>query len=230
MPTLMGDQLTGLARCPHCGVASPVFLLVWHATEPRKSAADQINRGVRGQYWKLYFCTTCAMPVVAGSWPVLARYTPQGNYVGDTVPHPGEALFLFPKVSGIDKSVPERVRRYLSQAKEAVHTPDGAVMLCASAVDATLKEKGYTEGSLYVRIEKAVAAHLLTPDMAKWAHSVRLDANDPRHADEKRPHLTQTEAQQAIEFTDSLVEILFILPARVSAGINATEDAPKGGK
>ena len=62
--------------------------------------------------------------------------------------------------------------------------PAGAVMLAASSVDAMLKEKGYNEGSLYARIGQARDDHLITADMAEWAHEVRLDANDQRHADE----------------------------------------------
>jgi hypothetical protein len=219
----IGDQLTGLTRCPHCGVANPVFLRAWRAENARKGATEQLDANMQGYYWSLFFCTTCAMPVVASGYPVLSKIDGRGNLIGEVQTLPGEALYLFPKVTGVDQSIPERVRRYLSQAIEAVHAPDGAVMLCASAVDAMLKEKGYVDGSLYTRIEQAVSAHSLTPDMAKWAHRVRLDANDPRHADEQRPHLTEQEARQVIEFTESLAEILFILPARVSAGITAAE-------
>ena len=57
-------------------------------------------------------------------------------------------------------------------------------MLAASAVDAMLKVKGYKDGSLYQRIKDAAAGHIITADMATWAHQVRLDANDQRHADE----------------------------------------------
>jgi hypothetical protein len=41
-------------------------------------------------------------------------------------------------------------------------------MLCASAVDAMLKEKGYEEGTLNQRIDKAVEDHLLTKEMGTW--------------------------------------------------------------
>ena len=57
-------------------------------------------------------------------------------------------------------------------------------MLSASSVDAMLKVKGYKDGSLYQRIKDAAAGHIITEDMATWAHQVRLDANDERHADE----------------------------------------------
>jgi hypothetical protein len=42
-------------------------------------------------------------------------------------------------------------------------------MLAASAVDAMLKQRGYTEGSLYARIEKAANDNVLTSEMAPWA-------------------------------------------------------------
>ena len=42
-------------------------------------------------------------------------------------------------------------------------------MLCASAVDAMLKEKGHQDGTLNQRINKAVEDHLLTQEMGDWA-------------------------------------------------------------
>ena len=86
-----------------------------------------------------------------------------------------------------------------------------------------LKEKGYKDGSLYKRIEKAVADNLITADMAKWAHQVRLGANDERHADEETAMPTVADAKQSIEFTQTLAELLFVLPAKVYRGIEATK-------
>ncbi len=51
-------------------------------------------------------------------------------------------------------------------------------MLAASSIDAMLKEKGYKVGGLYDRIKQAAKDHLITDEMAAWAHDVRLDAND----------------------------------------------------
>jgi hypothetical protein len=67
---------------------------------------------------------------------------------------------------------------------ESLGQPVGSVMLSTSAIDAMLKVEGYTEGTLYARIDKAAEDHVITDDMVKWAHQVRLDANDQRHADE----------------------------------------------
>jgi Domain of unknown function (DUF4145) len=92
-------------------------------------------------------------------------------------------------------------------------------MLCASAVDAMLKAHGYEKGWLNERINKAVADSLLTKEMGEWAHHIRLEANDPRHADQNASDTTQEQAEQSIEFTEALADILFVLPSRIKRGI-----------
>ena len=110
------------------------------------------------------------------------------------------------------------VRDYLLQAIESVHAPAGAVILAASAVDAMLKEKGYREGKLNSRIEQAKKDHLITEEMSAWAHEIRLDANDQRHADEEAALPTELDARKAIAFAQALAEFLYVLPARVKRG------------
>ena len=103
-------------------------------------------------------------------------------------------------------------------------------MLAASAVDAMLKAKGYKDDSLYARINQAVTDHLITKDMGKWAHDVRLDANDQRHVDDKAALPTEADAKRVVEFTKSLAMFLFVLPAMVTRGIKEAEQpkqAPK---
>ncbi len=99
-----------------------------------------------------------------------------------------------------------------------MHAPAGAVMLTASSVDAMLKAKGYKDGSLYARIEKAAEDHLITKDMRDWAHEVRLDANDQRHADEEAPLPSNADADRSLTFANALAEFLFVLPAKVAEG------------
>jgi hypothetical protein len=67
---------------------------------------------------------------------------------------------------------------------------------------------------------------VITEGMAAWAHQVRLDANDPRHVDAARPHATQAEAKQTLEFAIALAEFLFVLPARVARGRRAASGTP----
>ncbi|MCD9047084.1 DUF4145 domain-containing protein [Alterluteimonas muca] len=98
------------------------------------------------------------------------------------------------------------------------HAPAGAVMLAASSVDAMLKSKGYTAGSLYTRIDQAATDHIITSDMAAWAHEVRLEANGQRHADDNAALPTSADAERVIDFVRALAELMFVLPARVERG------------
>lgn len=125
----------------------------------------------------------------------------------------------YPSAAELPADMPTRPAAYMEQAVASIHAPAGAVMLTASAVDSMLKSKGYTEGSLYSRIDKAAGDHLITEDMAKWAHAVRLDANDQRHADESASLPTEADARRCIDFASALALFLFTLPARVTKGL-----------
>src|ERR1700730_14853382 len=112
----------------------------------------------------------------------------------------GPVQGVLPKQDELNDVIPDTARRFLSQARDSLHAPDGAVMLAASAVDAMLKAKGYQKGTLNQRIDQAAADHVITSDIALWAHHVRLEANEPRHADDEKPHASQEEAAQSVEF------------------------------
>ena len=193
MPTLSGTL--ALARCPHCSVARPRLDLQWH--EGTNNSASN-----RTRHWAVYLCTTCGGLVTAWAY----------SFGQESQDH-------FPMAASVSAEIPERPRTFLAQAQESLHAPAGAVMLAASAVDSMLKQRGLSEGSLYARIELAAEQHLITSDMTKWAHAVRLDANDQRHADEAASLPNEADAQRSIDFAAALAEILFVLPARVERGL-----------
>jgi hypothetical protein len=89
-----------------------------------------------------------------------------------------------------------------------------------------LKDKGLKDGSLYDRINQAAERHLITPDMARWAHQIRLEANDQRHSDEEAKLPTEEEARRSLTFALALGEVLYVLPARVTRGIEETKQKP----
>lgn len=156
------------------------------------------------QVWGIYVCRRCGGVVAAKS------------------NNPGAAVqAYYPSASTVDDSIPDRARTYLQQSHESLHVPAGAVMLAASAVDAMLKAKGLTSGSLYSRIDAAKEGGIITADMAVWAHQVRLDANEQRHSDEESPLPTGQDAAQSIEFASALAQFLFVLPSRVQRGLSS---------
>ena len=193
MPTL--DNQLELSRCPHCNVNNPNLSKIHHC-----ETYDHSGRVLRR--WMIYKCANC------------------GNLVTAWSPNFGqEAIQIFPEPHSLDELIPERPRAYLQQAIESLHSPAGAVMLAASSVDSMLKLKGYKEGSLYTRIEQAAQQHLITADMGKWAHDVRLDANDQRHADDNVPLPSVEDAKRCVDFAQALAQFIFVLPARVQSGI-----------
>jgi hypothetical protein len=199
MPILLPTQLD-LERCPHCNVDRP-SLKFNHQLAPKSFEGHQ-------RYYRIYVCLRCggAVTAEASGWEhMVSTYFPSGQDVS------------------ID--VPERPRTYLLQAIGSLSAPAGAVMLAASSVDAMLKAKSLSAGSLYARIETAAKTHLITEDMSKWAHEVRLDANDQRHADTAATLPSTQDAQKCIDFVLALAQVLFVLPARIQRGIsNATAE------
>ncbi len=98
-------------------------------------------------------------------------------------------------------------------------------MLAASAVDAMLRLKGLVDGSLNSRIDKAAKDHLITEDMALWAHDVRLDANATRHVDPQASPPTFDDAKRVANFAQTLADLLFVLPERVTRGRKSPSDS-----
>jgi hypothetical protein len=184
-----------LKRCPHCSIANP-NLPTLHAMSTQ-GANEQLKR-----LWRFYVCQTCGGVISAWSYR-----------------DGGEVDEYFPTNKIVQNDIPERPANYLSQAIESVHAPAGAIMLSASAVDAMLKIKGYKDGSLYARVDKAVENHLITKEMGLWAHEIRLDANDERHADETAPMPTKNDAEKCIDFALALAEYMFVLPSRITRGL-----------
>lgn len=194
-----------LERCPHCRVASPTLEKSWEAQTTRYD-------GTNNRFWRIYRCTRCGGLVTAA-----ARGPEQ------------DIAEMYPSHIEADAAIPEKARDYLNQAMDSLQSPAGAVMLAASAVDELLKQKGYKDGKLYPRIKKAHKEHLITSDMAEWAHQVRLDANDQRHSEEGASLPGEEDAQRSIGFATALAEFLFVLPSKVSRGLEDTssgEDSP----
>jgi hypothetical protein len=192
-----GNQLP-LERCPHCSVSKPVMINHWYNIS--KDHADQNPR-----VWSIYRCNSCGSMVMT---------------VAPAVQN-AEISQIWPSPQTVAETVPVRAREFLSQAIASTHAPAGAVMLTASAVDAMLKDKGFKDGSLNSRIDQAASAHLITAEMAAWAHEIRLDANDQRHADEGSELPSAADATKAIDFANALAQFLYVLPARVERGRKA---------
>lgn len=59
--------------------------------------------------------------------------------------------------------------------------------------------------------------------MAQWAHEIRLDANEQRHVDVSATLPTEKDAKLTFDFAVAFAEYLFVLPAKVSRGIEVSK-------
>ncbi len=196
--TKLIEQLD-LARCPHCRIDKP------HLSQVSGTKTTDFS-GVNERFWKVYKCHRCG-----------------GLLMASSDKDRGEVAETYPPPITLDEAIPHKARNYLDQAINSIHAASASIMVAASSVDAMLKDKGYKEGSLYSRIDKAMLDGLITADMATWAHAVRLDANDQRHADEDASLPSEKDARRCIDFVMALGQFLFVLPTRVQRGLRDTQ-------
>lgn len=194
---LFQEPQLALNRCPHCSVDTPNL---YKLNEFDTANHDKSNM----RTWAIYKCNRCGGVVTTSA---------QKQDVHK------EIVELYPSPIMVHHSIPKKASKFLSQAIDTIKAPSGSVMLCASAIDAMLKEKGYVEGSLNSRIIKASKDHVITSSMSDWAHEVRLVANDERHADEFAELASEIDAKKAVDFAMALAEFLFVLPSKVQKGI-----------
>lgn len=197
----MGPQLNGVARCPHCNLAAPTLSRVWASA----GMTERID-GKSANYWAAYQCRSCGQVAAA-----------EGLMLSNSF----QVSHIYPAAREAHQDIPDVARTFLQQAMDTLHSPDASAVMSGSAVDAMLKELNYKDGSLYARIDQALADNLLTKGMADWAHSVRLGSNRPRHSDSEKPHVTGDEARQSLDFAEALGNFLFVLTKRIERGIEA---------
>ena len=194
------EVFLGLRKCPHCNSSRPTLRKKYCLNQPIRS---QITGG--NVSWATYECTSCSLPVSLLYDCLLPRSRTEKQHF----------YFVFPAAWEADEAVPTLPKNYLEQAYQTISSPDASVVMSASAIDAMLKEKGLVEGSLFSRIDQAVKSGILTKDMSDWAHRVRLNSNNPRHADLASPHVEASEAKLSLEFAKALAEVLFVLPSKM---------------
>lgn len=189
--------------CPHCGRSNPTL---------EKESDFLITKTYKGdneRWWGIYICKSCGGVVTACA--------PKKDSTNQPLALP--IANIYPNIPIVSDAIPEKPREFLRQAQNSLHAPAGAIMLSASAIDAMLKEKKYIGGTLYERIDKAAKDHLITDEMARWAHQTRLDANDQRHAGKDVELPNEKKAKLAFDFAVSFAEYLFVLPSKVKNGI-----------
>lgn len=204
---LLDEEVYGISRCPHCGVSKPLLRLIGPLTFHHTGTNYYPER----DYY--YFSCKCSH---CDNLTLFRGYEHSRDRSANYRPTVLKIEVSYPSLDTASEELPERALKFFQQALESRHAPDGALMLAASAIDAMLKDRGYREGTLYARIKQSQEDGVLTSEMAEWAHTIRLSANEPRHADDDFDGASPDDAEQIIAFARALGEYLYVLPARVA--------------
>ncbi|MEV0929849.1 DUF4145 domain-containing protein [Streptomyces phaeochromogenes] len=122
--------------------------------------------------------------------------------------------------AGAHKSFPDVPNEIASLAEEAhdclsVNARRGAIVLARAVIEASAKDKGFSQGNLYTKIDNLHGAGLLREHIREAAHEVRLGGNDVAHGDILSGPLTQEEAEEVLTLMDEILAEVYQSPARV---------------
>ena len=202
--------------CPHCGTRSVAFL-IRHEHKATKVASKH--------WYTLAVCGQCSRGVLA------TFLTPDDRepslYLDRQITGKLAKPVLSPAPPDIEapEHTPPNVARYYTQGMEnVIKNWDAAGVMFRKVLDVGLKNTfpNDSKGTLYERIKRAADRHDLTPELAKWAHQIRLDGNDAAH-DEKP--FSEEDAKRLQVFTDLVLRYLFTLPEMVKEAQQAGTDA-----
>lgn len=111
--------------------------------------------------------------------------------------------------------VPEHVARAAQEAHEAcsINALMAAILMARTVVEATAKNKGITDGTLFAKIDAMEKASLIRKSTAEAAHEIRHFGNDMAHGDiEELPD--QEDAEEVLALMDEVLNEVFQGPAR----------------
>ena len=192
--------------CPHCGTRHASFDILHEYRPP--ALAQEIHAFGK--------CGVCGK-AVAVVFHVLGLKVPQHQFTLNShfYGHPRDVTEITfyppPATPEAPDHLPDNVRAFFLEAVDNVKTgPNAAGAMFRKSVDVALKHVApELKGNLVKRIDKAADARKLTPELAKWAHHVRLEGNDAAHDEDP---FTRKEAEALYQITELVLMYLFTLP------------------
>lgn len=83
------------------------------------------------------------------------------------------------------KDVPEAIARAAREAYSSANVGNhmASILMARTVIEASAKNKGITDGSLFLKINAMKEQNLIRPAIAEQAHEVRFAGNDMAHGD-----------------------------------------------
>lgn len=193
---------------------------------------EKLSQGLASRWDTLAFCGCCGRGILA-SFLVSGIVAPT-DLLKNYEPSMLKDLRVFPMRPNTEAPAhtPENVGKFYKQGTDNLPgNYDAAGMMFRKALDVSLKVKfPDIDGTLtlYQRITEAEQQQGLTPDLAEWAHQIRLDGNDAAHEEEP---FSKEDAESLHTFTELVLHYLFTLPGMLAEarGVPDAPNAEQGG-
>jgi hypothetical protein len=168
--------------------------------------------------WCAFRCDNCDALSIATCGALNNHPTAARNPTG-WIDGVGTNVEWFPiRAAGKDfPDVPEHITEAASEAYKcySIDAFRAATQLTRSVVEATAKDKGITQGSLFSKINELFAQALIREYIRDGAHEVRHLGNDMAHGDFISP-VSSEETQLALTLMSEILEEVYQSPARVA--------------
>ena len=205
--------------CPHCSTKGASFEVLDEYRLPLSSR----------QIAAFVSCGVCGDAAVA---VFVDKREGARNLKSDYPGNPSSFGLLYfrprPETPDAPPHLPNNVRTYYLEAVENVRSgPNAAGAMFRKALDVGLRHVApEANGRLVGRIDSAAKAGKITPDLAEWAHHIRLEGNDASHDEDP---FTREEAKDLHRFTELVMMYFFSLPGMLKERRAKKEEDAKSG-
>ncbi|SHI36760.1 DUF4145 domain-containing protein [Clostridium intestinale] len=197
------ENLEKLLTCYHCGNKTKMENVGYHKKE---NFSQELGWEVTK--WFMYFCPVCEKITIVEEYV----WSEDVEINGVPIIH---SEILYPNVKYDNKRVPNEIRQAFEAALK-VKNIDGAI--CALSIRRTLdkicKDNGEGSGNLVDKISMLSKKGIIPPLLDKMTHVIRKLGNSAAHGDEIV--FSNADINSIIDFTQIILEYIYILPYKVS--------------
>ena len=189
----MSDKVI-VTTCPHCLTERIAFYFQSQTKKPNSDC-----------YTLFFYCGNCFKGVcVTSQYGITDRNA--GNYN-----HFIREIYPEPKKPEAPKHTPENVAKHLVAAKFNLNAGqyETAAQAARTAIEVACNNIGASGKTLFNKIDNLKANHSITPDLAKWAHQVRIIGKTAAH---DLDDIAKIDAEDAVAFAEMFSMYLFMLP------------------
>lgn len=194
--------------CLHCGNKTYMDKVSTYSYKDEDYHVWSINT------WNMFFCPVCLKITLEHTF-IFSEECDVDEYGNYGPIRTLTTLYPHPSVT-IESGIPTNIRKAFEAAQKIRHI-DGAV--CALSLRRTLemvcKDKGETEGSLFKKLQNLSQKGILPPILDQIATVLRELGNVAAHADDVEYEFPSELVPDLIEFTDIILNYLYVLPAKI---------------